>query len=215
MQVYGPLDAATFENVGADPAAVATSVGRVVFRTDLNSARIQINATTWAGLGSGGGGGGGLRWNGADGTGPSEGEENGELVYFFEASLANKLTVWLKIPQSYPGGQPIQMYHSLYSTSTANNFKMQTASYLVRKNQDAVTSTVNAHTTNTGDLLNTVASQYREITTDITDSSGLINGVAVSAGDLVRIDLSRIGATGTEDSAEVRFVPSSTEVTFS
>jgi len=214
MKVYGDLEAAKLQVVGSDPSAGATSIGRVTFRSDLKQARIQIDATTWAGLGSGGGGGGGLRWNPVDGLAPINGEENGELVYFFEPSLGNKLVVWLKVPQSYPGGQPISMYHSLYSPATANNFKMQTASYLVRKNTDATTSTVNSHVDNTGDITNTVANQYREFSTEITDSAGEINSIAVSAGDLIRVELSRIAATGSEDTEDARFVPSSTEVTF-
>lgn len=214
MKVYGELEAAALERLGSDPAAAATSIGRTIFRTDLKQARIQIDATTWSSLGGGGGGGGGLRWNGEDGSSPIEGVENGEAVYFFEPSLTNKLTVWLKVPQSYPGGQQITMYHSLYSPAASNNFKMRTTSYLVRKNTDATTSTTNSHIDNTGDILNTVANQYRESSTDLTDASGQINGVAVSSGDLIRVVLDRIAATGTEDTEDARFVPSSTEVTF-
>lgn len=214
MEIYGPLTAAQVENLGADPAATATSVGRIVFRTDLKQPRIQIDATTWAGLGGGGGGGGGLRWNAEEGTAPLTGCENGELVYLYEQGKPNRLSVFLKVPQSYPGGQQITMYHSLYSPSTSNVFRMQTASYLIRSNTDAVTSTLNSNIANTGDITNTVANQYRQVNTVLTDGSGQINGVAVSGGDLIRVDLTRVTPTGTDDSEDIRFIPSSTEVTF-
>jgi hypothetical protein len=49
-------------------------------------------------------------------------------------------------------------------------------------------------------------------TLDLTDGSGLINAVAVAAGDLIKVRLFR----GTDASAsEVFFIESSTEVTFS
>jgi len=166
-------------------------------------------------LGSGaGGGGGGLKWNGIDGSTPPDADENGEFVYLFEKGQANKLTVWLKVPQGYLAGRQIKMYHSAYSPAAVNDWKIQTVSTLVRKNFDAVTDLSNQLTTNTGDITNTIASQYRQVSTDITNASGEINSVVVQPGDLIRVELSRIAPAGTEDTEDVRFVPSATEVTF-
>ena len=166
-------------------------------------------------LGSGaGGGGGGLEWNGPDGFEPPDAEENGEFVYLFEEGQSNKLVVWLKVPQGYLAGRQIQMYHSLYSPSAADDWKMQTLSTLVRKNFDAVTDVTNQLTTNTGDITNTIASQYRQVTTDITNASGEINSVVVQPGDLIKVELSRVAPAGTDDSADLRFIPAATEVTF-
>jgi hypothetical protein len=50
---------------------------------------------------------------------------------------------------------------------------------------------------------------------DLTNSTGLINSVAVSAGDLVKIKLQRVSTSGTDDTNDVRFLPNTAELIFS
>jgi hypothetical protein len=84
----------------------------------------------------------------------------------------------------------------------------------VRKNLDAINSSVNQETNDTGDFTNTVANQMREANIKITSPTGTINSVAVSPGDIIRLELTREAPGGTDDTADVRFIPSSTEVKF-
>jgi hypothetical protein len=46
----------------------------------------------------------------------------------------------------------------------------------------------------------------------ITDATGNINSVAVSASDIIKLEFKRIAPSGTEDTADIRVIPSSTEI---
>jgi hypothetical protein len=159
----------------------------------------------------GAGGVAGATWRGAAGTSPVETEENGEKVWLFEAGGASKLTLFLKVPQSYIAGKQISIYIAEYSPSAANTQLLSSTSYLIRRNTDAVDSVANSRASTNVALVNTVANQYRQATLDVTTADGKINAVAVSAGDLIRVDLSRGADT---DAADVRFIPSATEIKF-
>jgi len=163
-----------------------------------------------AGGGGTGGGGGGANWVGD----ALETFEFGEKVLKYTQGDSQNETLFIKVPQGYIPAQQIKMFLAFFSPSTTNNFKMQTTTSLVRKNTDAVSSTTNQNVNDTGDFTNTVANQFREGTLELTDSIGEINSVAVSPGDLLRVDLERIAPAPTEDSADIRFIPSSTEVNF-
>lgn len=153
-----------------------------------------------------------VSWNPPAGSAPVADEENDEKVYLFEAGATNKLVAWLKVPQTYVAGTQILMYIAHYSPSTSDTILLQTTSYLIRKNNDAVTSTANLQASGNSALTNTVANRYREVSLPITSSVGLINGVAVNPGDLIRVELARGSDT---DTADIRFIPSATEVKFS
>lgn len=159
-------------------------------------------------LGGGSGGGGGGAWYPYPGQAPSEDVENNEKVWLFESGAAQKLTLWVKVPSGYTAGRQINLYLGAYSPSTSGTFLLQSTSYLVRKNTDAMSATTNTRASTNSALTNTVANQYREVILDITSSIGVV-GVAIAAGDMIRVELTR----GTDtDTADVRFVPSSTEV---
>lgn len=184
--------------------------GMMRFNSDTSS--FEGYAGTWKGLG-GGGGGAGFKWNPISGTGPRADEENSEDVYFFQQGLAQELYASIKVPQSYSSGTQIKLYVSAYSTSSSNNFSMLAQSTLIRANNDSFASTTNQRTTTNAALTNTVASQLREVVLDITDSSGQINSVAVSAGDVIKVRLYR--ANGDTDTADVRVIANGTDVKFS
>jgi len=198
------------DDLGADPAAPASGKIRRYFKSGVAYIRKFSGAIQQDG--GSGGGGGGFSWNPVAGSGPTADEENGEKVYLFEQGQSQKLCAWLKVPQGYIAGSQIFMYIAHYSPSAANTILLASTSYLIRKNNDAVTSTANAHSSGNAALTNTVASRYREVALPITNGSGLINGVAVNAGDLIRVELVR---GSDSDTADIRFIPSATEVKFS
>jgi len=142
-------------------------------------------------------------------------EEFDERVFKFQSPPGvNILTMYVKVPQSYVPGSQIKTLLGLYSPSASNRFRMLISTILIKKGVDAIDTTTNVNVANTGDIINTVANQYREGIIDLTDVDGEINSVAVSPGDLLKLLFTRTTATVSEDSADVRFVPSSTEVNF-
>lgn len=163
------------------------------------------------GSGGGGGGGGGANWVGD----ALEVEEFFEKVLQFTQDDTQKMTLYVKVPQSYSINSQISMFIGLYSPDITNEVLMQIVTSLVRKGVDAIDSSANQNTADTGDLtLTGPANEYREGLITLTDLAGQINGVAVSPGDLLRTELTREAPSGAEATDDVRFIPSSTEVKF-
>lgn len=200
----------TYTDAGKPAAGTA---GRVVYISDLQTLLVDTGAS-YAGVGGGGGGGGSAVWR-ADTNAPVESYANAELIYQFQQSLGQSLTLFIKIPQTYLAGRQIKAYLGAYSVSAANDWKMQIVTTLIRKNTDAIDSVTNQNTSNSGDLTNTVSNMYRELTINLTDGSGQVNSVAVSAGDILKLVLTRIAPVGTEDTADINFLPNATEIKFS
>jgi hypothetical protein len=200
-----------FDDLVSDPSAPGSNKQRMYIKGGV--AFLQNSGGSKTPLGSGGGGGGSAVWNGDGGTSPLTDSENGEKVWLFEQASAGsqKLTLFLKVPQSYISGRQILMYLGQYSPSSSGTQLLRTTSNLIRVNVDAVSSTTNQRVSTNTAITNTVANQYRQVSCDLTDSTGKINGFNVSAGDLIRIDLARSTDT---DTADIRFIPSSTEVKF-
>lgn len=200
------------EDLEADPAAPLTAdYHRLYMKEGIPYFRSTGGAITPLGSG-GGGGGGGANWQPVAGLGPVEDYEYSEKVWDFEIGAAQALTLWVKVPSSYIAGRKISMKAAFYSPSTSNVWRFQTVAALVRKNNDAITSTANQNTQNSGDITNAVANRMNELSFDLTSSVGTINSLGVQAGDIIKVTLSRVTPSGTDDTADIRFIPSSTEV---
>lgn len=186
----------------------------IAFDTTLGSF-VGNNGTAWGPLGGGGGGGGGgAVWNPVVGSEPIGAQENGELVYLFTQAGTEKLSLFLKVPESYQAGKQVLGYISLYSPGTGLvTMLLKATCYLIKKDTDAISSTTNSHATTNSALTNSVADQYRQAVLDLSDSSGEINGQPIAAGDILKIVLSRDNTD--TDTNEVRFIPSATEFKFS
>lgn len=185
--------------------------GIMRYNSDLNQFEGYKNGN-WGSIG-GGGGGAGFSWRKLAGTAPTETEENGEIVNLFGAGLAQELYTSIKVPASYSAGTQVLVYVSGYSPSTSNTILFKAQSTLIKKATDAFSSTTNQRTTTNSALTNTVASQLREFALDVTDSTGKINGVAVSAGDVIKVRMYR-DATDT-DTADLRMIADATDAKFS
>lgn len=179
--------------------------------------RWDDGASQWVPLGSGGGGGS-FNWHPVPGRSPIEEDtEIGEIVYRFSevSASAQQIRAYVKVPESYVVGKQIVLYVSGFSPSTSNDWRFQTSTSLVRADTDAISSITNTEISQSANITNSVANQYRKLTMDLTDSVGEINSVMVSPGDLLRVTLTRITPTGTDDTEDVRIVASATEVKFS
>jgi hypothetical protein len=185
-----------------------------MFRFNSSTGNFEGYDGSWGSIGGAGGGGGGgtVTWSPVSGSSPILVEENGESVYQYEAGLTQTLQVFLKVPSSYVAATQINMIINHYSPSAANTVLLKATATLIRTGTDAVSTTTNQRTTTNAAITNTLADKLTEATLDLTDGSGAINAVAVSAGDIIRVELER----GTDtDTADVRFIPSATEATFS
>ena len=205
---FGYQNYCDFDVLGADPAVPAVSRVRLYHKGGVWYSR--ENGGTITPLGSGAGGGSGAEWIGD----AFEANENGAKTKQFGQGAGQKETLWLKVPQGYLAGRQIFLYLNAYSPSAADQWKLQTVSTLIRENNDAVTSVANQRTANSGDIVNAVADRDREVFFDLTSATGQINGFAVSPGDRIKVELTRIVPGGTEDTADIRMVPASTEVKF-
>jgi hypothetical protein len=195
-----------------DPAAPPSGTGvPVILYNKGGVLHTRDEAGVVTPVGSGGGGGGGAEWYG---DALESFDATNEKIKSFVQGDSQKETFWIKVPQGYLTGRQIYMYLNHYSASAANQFKMQVVSTLIRKNLDAKTSTTNQRTVNSGDITNTVANMDRQLSFDITSATGTINSVGVTAGDRIKVELTRIAPTGTEDTADINMVPGSTEVKF-
>jgi len=163
-----------------------------------------------------GGGGGSITWSAPDGEAPVKGQEFDSEVYKFDVNEGQKLVAFVKVPQTYIAGAPIKMFIGVYSPSSSGNMLLISDSYLIRNGTDNVASVTNKHDSTNTQLTNTVTNQYRQVELDLTDGSGEVNSVAVSSGDMLRVEISRDTANETSsDTNETRFIPSATETTFS
>ncbi len=205
----GSLDRNDFLDLVTDPAAPAVNNVRLYNKGGLLFIRENSGAVTPVGSG-GGGGGGGANWLGD----ALEDEEFGEKVWKFEQGGSAVLTLFVKVPSAYIAGRQIQTFLGHFSSGAADNIRMQITASLVRKGQDTVDSTTNQEVNNSGDILLDQANEFRELTIDVSDATGQINGFAVSPGDMIRLELERIAPAGSENADDVRFMPSTTEVKF-
>lgn len=165
-----------------------------------------------AGLASGGGGGGGLRWQSQTADGAVQDFENGEQVFYFPNGVAAKATVMMQVPNGYVAGKQISVLLTCYTTDATGNMKMKTVTTLIRQNTDAIDSVTNQYSSTNAQLTNTVAKAPRRITFDLTDSTGKVNAVSVSPGDILKIELTRdYGNETAAGASDVRFLPSATE----
>lgn len=161
---------------------------------------MQLSASIAGGL-LGGGGGGALVWR-EDGNSPIGSLDSvNNRIYSYQSALSQSLYTVVKAPHTYGGGTQIKMYLLFYSSDSTGTIQMQTVASLVRKANDLFSSVTNQRTS-TNAAFSTGAGTVNKpqlVTFDLTDSTGQINGVSVSADDLIRVTLTRSSDTATSD----------------
>lgn len=153
-------------------------------------------------------------WLGVSGLAPQETFEFDDRSLLFSQGASQAIVSYIRVPSSYLPGVQINMRVAHYSPSATGNFKFNTVTTLIRKNTDAVNSVTNQLTSTNSDQALTVSNQYIEVVYNLTDATGKVNAVSVSAGDLIRVQLSRVVTTGTDDLADVRMLINSPDIVF-
>lgn len=192
------------------PANPAAGKRKVYFKSDgvfyqLNSAGVERP------IGSGGGGGS-LQWL-EDANAPVAVVENFMRVFSFESGLAQGLYALIRVPQSYISGSPIKLFSEFYSNDTSGNALIRTTTTLIRQGVDLISSVTNQQVSSNAAVTLSGATQNipQALTLDLTNSSGQVNAVAVSAGDLLLVRLERGTDTAT---SEVKVPVYGAELTF-
>jgi len=186
------------------------NAGRIIYITDLQSF-LGDNGSQYVPLG-GGGGSGSLQWI-EDAQAPLPTTENNSQVYLYENGLTQYLYVDVKVPDSYLSGRQINLKLTYYTPDTSNTVQFKTTSTLIIPGTDAIDSVTNQRLSiNSPVSLSGAANLLRVVSLDLTSTTGTINSVAVSPGDLIKVRLTRASDSAT---SEVRALVSSAEVEFS
>jgi len=159
-----------------------------------------LNAAITAGDIGGSSGSGALVW--VDGaTGPTIVFQFATKTYGFASGESQTELCLIQVPSGYTAGKQIKMRTKFYSPDSSGTALLQSISTLVRTGTDAISSTTNQRTsTNSAITLSSgTVNKPQAIVHDLTDTSGQINGVAVSAGDLILVTIQRGTDTATSD----------------
>jgi hypothetical protein len=222
MAAQLPLDSRTKVANGTARDAIPSGVryeGLIVYSVaDATNYQLVGGITNgdWKEL-SGGGGAGGFtpQWNN-DTNAPLFSVVNGVPRWDFDQAAVQSLYCLIKVPNGYAGAKPITM-RSFFTNqdSSTNNVLFQTLTTLIKPGTDLLSSTTNQRTsTNTAKVQSpTLTGKIQVVVNDLTDTSGNINGVAVTPGDTLLVTFFR-NASDTSLVAS-SFLPTSTEVTFS
>lgn len=173
-------------------------VGIALTTTQLmtNAASLGSLATQFGGSGGGGGGGGSLTW--VEGlNSPTPEQFNGSQIYLFDMEIEQALTTSIFVPNSYVPGSPINLSTLIYSPDSSGVVTVNTFATLIRTGIDMNGITTNQHqsTNSSIGLTGGTANINQPIKFDLSDASGKINGVSVSPGDLIEIELIRLSDT--------------------
>ena len=166
--------------------------------------------------GIGGGGGGSLEWNDAEAEAPEKDALYETIVHKFTKGDAGnqKLYAIVKVPENYAVGKQVKMHIKMFSETGdgSSTIFLKSTSYLLRPGTDAIDSTSNSHaSTNSAKTLSATAKRVETESLDLSDASGEINSVAISAGDLIKVVLERGSDTDTDN---INFLSSSSETSF-
>lgn len=204
------IDVITLDGQASTPSSPAAGYYKVYIKDDgraymVNSAGLE------SGLG-GGGGGGSLRFiEGANS--PVKTFENEIDVYEYEPGMGQALYLAVRVPQSYSPGSPINLRILWTCAATSGDALINAVATLIRSEVDEITSTTNQRTTTNAAITLSAANDLepQKIVLDISSSSGQINAVAISAGDLIKVKIQESSSTV---GSVIKLIPDASEVSF-
>lgn len=195
---------------GSVPASPSAGQMALYFKNDGTLYK-KTPAGVETAVGSGGGGGSSVRWI-EDVNPPVAVFEYNAQAYVFSDGLAQSLFAQVRVPSSYVAGTQINLLSLFYASGTSSTVLFRTEATLIRELNEAISSVANVYTSTAAAVtLATTANRLNPFTCDLTDASGLVNGVTVTAGDVLLVKLTRATGTSTLDAT----IPiDSSEVTF-
>lgn len=169
------------QNTIANINAATRKEGIIWYSTDEN----KYYGDDGSGLIALGGGGGGpqvvFRNDGLDTW--EEVSIANQLAYLAESGSAKKLYGIIKVPSTYSAGDAISLKIDIMGSVGSGNILVQSVSTLINAASANISSTTNQHSSvNTAQTISAIEKPY-QITIDITDGNGQINGVNPVPGD--------------------------------
>lgn len=134
----------------------------------------------------------------------------GSPMYVFEDGSSSTLYTIFKVPNSYLTGTQIFLKGQLYLATASGTCLLSSQCVLIRPGTDTLTSVTNLYNS-TNAAITPVSNKPASFSCDLTSSSGQINSINVSAGDVLKVFLFR--GTDTE-TASINLLSLSCEVTF-
>lgn len=164
----------------------------------------------------GGAGGGSFIWELNGDISPLEEVLNGISLLSFDYESEMSMHAFLVVPSSYKDGKQIALLDTaFFSGGNSDNVLFRTTTTLFKTGENPLVD-VNSHISTNAEKTLTVSNQLESIgVLDLTDAAGLINGVAVTAGDLLKIELKRDNGSETISSVEdAKFLKYSSSLEF-
>jgi hypothetical protein len=205
------IDVITLDGQASTPSNPAAGYFKVYVKDDKRAYLLDSTGLE-AGLG-GGGGGGSLRFiEGANA--PVKTFENEIEVYEFEPAQSQALYLSIRVPSTYAAGSPINLRLLWTCAATSGDALINAVATLIRSETDEITSTTNQRTTTNAAVTLSAANDLepQKAVLDIASSLGVINGVAVSAGDLIKVKVQESSSTV---GSTIKLIADASEVTFS
>ncbi len=174
-----------------------------------------ITNSDWEQLsGSGGGGGGGSLRFIEGSNAPIKTFENEIEVYEFTPGLGQALYLAIRVPNSYQGGNQINLRIHLYCAATSGDALLNAVATLISAEADDISSTANQRTTTNTAITMSAANdnEVQRVTLDISSSIGEINSTVIGANDLIKVKIQESSSTV---ASSIKLIPDSAEVTFS
>jgi hypothetical protein len=141
-----------------------------------------------------GGGGSSLVWEKSGTISPITEYVDGLHLENFGNQDVQEMYCFITVPNGYRPGKPISLSTgAFFLNSTAGKVRFRTETTLIKAGTTVLGSYPNKHTsTNAQADAPTVANTLKAIgTLDLTSTTGLINGVAVAKGDMLRVRIYR------------------------
>lgn len=192
--------AASASAASTSASNAATSASNAA-TSETNAANSATAAAASAAVAAGGGGGGSLKWVEGDQSPTPNVNDAGMEVYDYAAGDTQYVTALVKVPSGYTAGNPVKLQTFWFSPDSVGNVLMQTIATLIRAGTDVYNTTTNQRTsTNAAVTLGAgTVNKPQAIEFDLSDGTGNINGVAVTAGDMIKVQLKRGTDTATSD----------------
>lgn len=175
---------------GKEPTIAAGSDGQVW--------TIVGGVKTWANP-SGGGSGGLGEWIPGNES-PIETIENGFRVHKFQLLMSQTIQNTYDVPASYQAGQRLMMRMLSFSPDSSGTNLLYVRVTLYKPGTTAATSTTNQHISGNTAITLALANRFEAHVMDLCALGGTINGQAIAANDVLKIELLRDNSdTGAED----------------
>lgn len=163
-----------------------------------------------------GGGGGSFAWGLNEDISPIESIQDGIEVLDFDSESEMAISALVVVPESYKPGVQILLKNAIFfSPGTQDNVLFKAESTLYKLTENATTP-VNQHISVNTELTLINANALTAVgNMDLSDATGLINGVAVAPGDILKIKVYRDNTNETISSIEdARLLRYSSSVVF-